>query len=59
MREETKSSFPFSFLVLRKTNGKELVAVQKSILSEWKKRETIENKLRKFLSFTKENINNF
>ena len=55
MRGETKSFF----LLLRKTNGKELVAVQKSILSEWKKRETIENKLRKFLSFTKENINNF
>ena len=55
MRGETKSFF----LLLRKTNGKELVAVQKSILSEWKKRETIENKLREFLSFTKENINNF
>ena len=40
MKGETKSSFPFSFLVLRKTNGKELVAVQKPILSEWKKRET-------------------
>ena len=59
MRGETKSSFPFSFLLLRKTNDKELVAAQKSILSEWKKRETIENKLRKCLSFTKENINNF